>query len=116
MADELGRSHAWLARRLRARGLGRLIHAKHGKRVDVDTLTRRLGFADLADYAQQRAATGHSLVAMARELGHSDTWLAGRLRAAGLGHLINPPGRPRARTRKAGVSREPPAVHSGTSN
>ena len=47
----------------------------------------------LADYATNRTTAGWTIQRMSRELGRSDTWLARRLRAHGLGSLIQPPGR-----------------------
>jgi len=59
----------------------------------------RVGFTDLASYAHERVEQGWTVLRMSQELGVGDTWLARRLRAHDLGHLIGPKGRkPRART------------------
>jgi len=92
MAAELGRSDIWLARHLRAAHLAHLIGTPGRPRADPDTLARALGYDGLAAYAHQRVAAGATVRDMAAELGHSDTWLARHLRAAGLGDLIGRPG------------------------
>jgi len=59
----------------------------------------RVGFTDLASYAHERVEQGWTVLRMSQELGVGDTWLARRLRAHDLGHLIGPKGhKPRART------------------
>jgi len=59
----------------------------------------RVGFTDLASYAHERVEQGWTVLRMSQELVVGDTWLARRLRAHDLGHLIGPKGRkPRVRT------------------
>ncbi len=59
----------------------------------------RVGFTDLASYAHERVEQGWTVLRMSQELVVGDTWLARRLRAHDLGHLIGPKGRkPRAQT------------------
>lgn len=47
----------------------------------------------LAGYATSRVAAGWTVQRMSWDLGRSDVWVARRLRAHGLEHLIGPPGR-----------------------
>ena len=61
---------------------------------DRERLTlQAVGYHDLQTYVLDRTAAGATVEAMSIELGRSDGWLARRMRATGLGHLIGPPGR-----------------------
>jgi AraC-like DNA-binding protein len=83
------------------------------RRTDPDFLERqaldRIGWlGTLGGYAQARIAAGWTVQRMSQELGHSDVWLARRLRRHGLGHLIGPRGR-----RRSGGPTPPSAQTSG---
>lgn len=63
----------------------------------------RVGFTDLASYAHERVEQGWTVLRMSQELVVGDTWLARRLRAHDLGHLIGPKGRPPTPARTAAL-------------
>lgn len=109
MAEELGHSQPWLVKRLREAGLTHLIPAPGREVIDADVIARRLGYPDLGAFVRARAAEGATVVDMARELGHSDTWLLNRLRQLGLDHLTPRRGR---HPRTTGT----PRVHTSSSD
>lgn len=85
LQTDTGLNGQQVARLLQAGGVGSptAAHLQHA-------LTT-VGWSDLNAYTQERG--GWTVVAMSRELGVGDTFLAQQLRAHDLGHLIRPAGR-----------------------
>jgi transcriptional regulator with XRE-family HTH domain len=87
---ELGLSGQQIARLLDQAGVER----RHDPAVNTRRALAEVGFYRLENYIRDRHQRGDSVTAMAAELGRSQPWLAERVRAAGLAHLIRPTGRP----------------------
>jgi hypothetical protein len=87
IAAELGTARASVIKLLEHHQIPRA--AQHDSQDERRSVAEH-GFDTFADYLTARETTGTTVAAMARELGHSDTWLRARVRRDGLEALVRP--------------------------